>query len=121
MRAPIRLLLAELHAHTTWSDGRLATRELVDLYGEHRFDVLCITDHILRSDDPWASHGGSSPGVTPELHASYLAEIEAEAKHYGWKTLLLCERHSAAIVEFLRSGRRAYLGYVSAEADALTA
>ena len=42
------LLLAELHAHTTWSDGTLSVAELVDLYGMHGFDVLCITDHTLR-------------------------------------------------------------------------
>jgi Bacterial protein of unknown function (DUF839) len=46
-------LLCELHAHTTWSDGCLALRELVDLYGRAGFDVLCITDHVLREDDPW--------------------------------------------------------------------
>ena len=44
------LLLCELHAHTTWSDGVLTVTELVDLYGRHEFDVLCITDHALRSD-----------------------------------------------------------------------
>lgn len=243
MRAPIRLLLAELHAHTTWSDGRLPMRELVDLYGEHRFAVLCITDHVLRSDDPCANAGDWSRGVTPDLYPSYLAEIEAEAERaierygmpllpgaeltyndpdpleaahavavgldqfvsldagiaaamevaaatgaaliaahpfageptenetrrterfshdpglaalahrfelynrsqrfswvaearlpvvaagdthtaehvYGWKTLLPCEHHPEAIVDFLRSQRRAYLGYVSAQAHALSA
>ncbi len=46
------LLLCELHAHTTWSDGHLTLSELVDLYGEKGFDVLCITDHTVRLDDP---------------------------------------------------------------------
>jgi hypothetical protein len=46
------LLLCELHAHTTWSDGHLTLAELVDLYGENGFDVLCITDHSVRLDDP---------------------------------------------------------------------
>ena len=27
--------------------------ELVDLYGRNGFDVLCVTDHVVRSDDPW--------------------------------------------------------------------
>ena len=31
----------------------LSLRELVDLYGRAGFDVLCVTDHALRSDDPW--------------------------------------------------------------------
>jgi predicted metal-dependent phosphoesterase TrpH len=46
------LLLCELHAHTTWSDGFLTLPELVDLYGCADFDVLGITDHTVRLDDP---------------------------------------------------------------------
>ncbi len=46
------LLLCELHAHTTWSDGELTLPELVDLYGRSGFDVLCVTDHAVRLDDP---------------------------------------------------------------------
>ena len=41
------LLLCELHAHTTWSDGFLTLRDLVDMYGEAGFDVLCVTDHAV--------------------------------------------------------------------------
>jgi hypothetical protein len=72
-----RALLCELHAHTTWSDGELSLRELVDLHGRAGFDVLCVTDHILRSDDPWRAaaacvHEGTFP--------AYLAAIEAEAE-----------------------------------------
>ena len=47
----MRPLLAELHAHTTWSDGELSLSALVDLYGKSRFDVLCVTDHTVRSDE----------------------------------------------------------------------
>lgn len=66
------LLLCELHAHTTWSDGSLSPRELVDLYGGLGFDVLCVTDHVLRSDDPWQ-------GVEPESFHAYADEISREA------------------------------------------
>jgi predicted metal-dependent phosphoesterase TrpH len=41
------LLLCELHAHTTWSDGSLTLTELVDVYGRQGFDVLCVTDHAF--------------------------------------------------------------------------
>ena len=47
-----RPLLCELHAHTTWSDGELGLGELVDLCGRAGLDVLCVSDHVLRSDDP---------------------------------------------------------------------
>ena len=41
-------LLCDFHVHTTWSDGRLSLRDVVDLYGQtEKFDVLAITDHIL--------------------------------------------------------------------------
>ena len=64
-------LLAELHAHTTWSDGVLGVPALIDLYGLQGFDVLCITDHAC--NDGWK-------GITADNHAAYLAEIEREAE-----------------------------------------
>jgi predicted metal-dependent phosphoesterase TrpH len=45
-------LLCELHAHTTWSNGALSLRELVDLYGRSGFDVLAVTDHTVRARAP---------------------------------------------------------------------
>jgi 3',5'-nucleoside bisphosphate phosphatase len=50
-------LLCELHAHTTWSDGALTVPELVDLYGRSGFDVLAITDHVVRAGG--GRHGDS--------------------------------------------------------------
>jgi hypothetical protein len=69
------LLLAELHAHSTWSDGSLPIPALVDLYGRHEFAVLCITDHVHPPDDPWARLG-----VPAERFGEYVAEIEREAE-----------------------------------------
>lgn len=68
-----KLLLCELHAHTTWSDGVLTVTELVDLYGRHEFDVLCITDHIFRSKL-------SRYRLQPETHSHYIRTIEREAR-----------------------------------------
>ncbi len=68
-------LLCELHAHTTWSDGELALPELVDLYGVHGFDVLCVTDHVVRADDPCAPF----PTVREENFGCYLQAVEREA------------------------------------------
>jgi predicted metal-dependent phosphoesterase TrpH len=68
-----RLLLCELHAHTTWSDGYLTLSQLVDLYGEHGFDVLCVTDHTVRLDDPTPS------AVDSWTWPGYLAAVRAEA------------------------------------------
>jgi predicted metal-dependent phosphoesterase TrpH len=92
MRTRTRPLLAELHAHTTWSDGELTVGELVDLHGRHGFDVLCVTDHAVRSDDPWRKTWAKrSPSVTRESHADYVREIAAEAvrarERYGMLVL----------------------------------
>jgi predicted metal-dependent phosphoesterase TrpH len=70
-------LLCELHAHTTWSDGALTLPELVDLYGRSGFDVLAITDHVVRADDPVRRTGST---VVAATYADYVAEIEAEAE-----------------------------------------
>jgi predicted metal-dependent phosphoesterase TrpH len=64
-------LLAELHAHTTWSDGSLSLPELVDLYGNAGFDVLCVTDHVIPGPSTEHVHAGN--------YDDYLAEIETEA------------------------------------------
>ena len=45
-RLPKRLLLCDLHTHTTWSDGKLNVAEMVDFYGQRGFDCLAITDHL---------------------------------------------------------------------------
>jgi predicted metal-dependent phosphoesterase TrpH len=74
------LLLCELHAHTTWSDGQLTLPELVDLYGANGFDVLCITDHSVRLDDPlptavdrwtWPAYAAAIRTETERARAEY--------------------------------------------------
>jgi predicted metal-dependent phosphoesterase TrpH len=51
-------LLCDFHVHTTWSDGRLTPRDVIDLYGRTgKFDVLAITDHILCKKDLLARVG----------------------------------------------------------------
>jgi hypothetical protein len=77
MRARVSSLLCELHAHTTWSDGELSLAELVDLYGSAGFDVLCVTDHVLRRDDPWPVRHGR-PCVDEKTVTPYLEAIAHE-------------------------------------------
>ena len=51
-------LLCDFHVYTTWSDGRLPVREVVDLYGQTgKFDVIAVTDHILMTKDLLALRG----------------------------------------------------------------
>lgn len=39
-------LLCDFHIHTNYSDGKLTVAEVVDYYGAHGFDCICITDHL---------------------------------------------------------------------------
>ena len=86
MRRTLGPLLCELHAHTRWSDGELTVAELVDLHGRSGFDVLCVTDHVVRSDDPWRFEEGLRFSTIEEAtFPLYLAEIEREAAR-AWRT-----------------------------------
>lgn len=44
MRRP---LLCDFHIHTTFSDGKMKLKEVIDLYGVNGFDVIAITDHVF--------------------------------------------------------------------------
>jgi hypothetical protein len=68
----VKPLLAELHAHTTWSDGELPLPAVVDLYGAHGFDVLCVTDHVIR-------RAGERRYVDADNWHEYRAAVDAEA------------------------------------------
>ena len=84
MRRSLGPLLCELHAHTRWSDGALSVAELVDLYGRNGFDVLCVTDHVIRSKDPW-QHEERFRSVDEESFERYLFDVEVEAER-AWRT-----------------------------------
>jgi 3',5'-nucleoside bisphosphate phosphatase len=105
-------LLCELHAHTTWSDGALSVPALVDLYGAAGFDVLAITDHVLRSSE-------ERRFVDAANFDAYLREIEAEAER-AWATygllvlpgleLTYDDRDPARAAHALALGLRSFVG-----------
>jgi processive 1,2-diacylglycerol beta-glucosyltransferase len=76
-----KLLLCDLHTHTTWSDGKLTIAELVDFYGQRGFDCLCVTDHLC---DPKRLLGRlvnlTGLVIPPDKIAAYFAAIEREKK-----------------------------------------
>jgi 3',5'-nucleoside bisphosphate phosphatase len=84
-------LLCDFHIHTTWSDGRLSLREVIDLYGQTgKFDVIAITDHILRKKDLLARAGRLATlgtrrfSLTEKTFDAYLADISGEAQR-AWR------------------------------------
>lgn len=80
-----RLLLCDLHTHTTFSDGKLTISEMVDFYGQRGFDSLCITDHLC---DPKRLLGKlvnlTGLVIPPGELNDYFAAIEKE-KNRAWK------------------------------------
>jgi hypothetical protein len=78
-----------------WSDGALTTGELVDLYGSKGFDVLAITDHTVRLDDPMPS--SIDRWTWPAYARCVRKEAERAAREHGLLVLLgleLTENHA---------------------------
>lgn len=40
-------VIADLHAHTTWSDGKLSVREMAEAAVQRGYKILAITDHSV--------------------------------------------------------------------------
>jgi UDP-N-acetylglucosamine:LPS N-acetylglucosamine transferase len=92
MRAPSRvngdqpqMLLCDFHIHSNYSDGKLAVPEIIDFYGEHGFDCICITDHLA---DPSRLLGKLSElancTLGREQVQEYFAVIERERQR-AWR------------------------------------
>lgn len=61
-------LKANLHTHTTNSDGKIAPQEIIRLYSEQGYDVLAITDHRQIHDPSKYDHCGMVLIPSGELH-----------------------------------------------------
>ncbi|HEU5397256.1 MAG TPA: PHP domain-containing protein, partial [Verrucomicrobiae bacterium] len=80
-----QMLLCDFHIHSNYSDGKLSVPEIIDFYGEHGFDCICITDHLA---DPRRLLGTVSELVNLTLPQSqvgeYFAVIERERQR-AWR------------------------------------
>lgn len=74
-------IIAELHTHSTWSDGRVAMREMVQAAVERGYKVIAVTDH---------SHSlGIVQGVKPEDLINQRKEIEQLRAEFGDQITIL--------------------------------
>jgi predicted metal-dependent phosphoesterase TrpH len=126
-------LLCDFHVHSTWSDGRLSVREIVDLYGgTGRFDVIAITDHILGRKD-WLGRAGriASLGryrfsLTESVFTDYLEDIEKEGRRSLARYGMLVLPGAEVTQNHLRAKRNAHIialgvtDYISADQDPKT-
>ncbi|MGB7747315.1 MAG: PHP domain-containing protein [Verrucomicrobiia bacterium] len=80
-----QMLLCDFHIHSNYSDGKLSVPEIVDFYGEHGFDCICITDHLA---DPKRLIGKLSELASftlgREQVEEYFAVIERERQR-AWR------------------------------------
>lgn len=116
------MLLADMHIHTTWSDGRLSIAEVVDLFGRSGHDVIAITDHVANSDNAIGriTHRFGLT-LTKENFDSYRAEIDSQAER-AWNEYRMIVIAGAELTQnrFRRSSSAHVLAldiddYVSAE------
>jgi processive 1,2-diacylglycerol beta-glucosyltransferase len=97
-------LLCDFHTHTNYSDGKLTVTELVDFYGSHGFDCICITDHLadprrLLSRVARLSGLTLSPAQVPEYFEVIAREAERAWRRYRMLVM--------AGIEFNKDGFRA--------------
>jgi len=102
-------LRCELHAHTTWSDGKLSVLQLAEAAKQRGYQVLVISDH--------SGSLGVAGGLRPEDLQRQRSEIDAVQRELGDSILLLqgCE------VEILADGNLDFSDEVLASLDIVTA
>jgi len=106
------LLRGNLHAHTTFSDGRRPIREVIARYRELGYDFLAITDHDDRvHDDYWFDiPAGDDPMVVlPGIELNYRPLSQHVGKVTGDRETLYVLNHPAryglTVAETLRRTR----------------
>ena len=69
-------LMADLHIHSTFSDGTEPVEEIIKIYGEAGFDVIAITDHLFDTQSPRSLEIHDEGKSIKNLEA-YFIKIEA--------------------------------------------
>ncbi|MGA2192920.1 MAG: PHP domain-containing protein [Nitrospirota bacterium] len=75
------MLLCDFHIHTTYSDGSVVLKKVVDFYGQAGFDVISITDHVVNGDNAMGKLAHRLKySITPGNFDEYLEDVRAEAR-----------------------------------------
>jgi hypothetical protein len=82
------MLLCDFHIHTTYSDGIVPLRDVVDMFGRSGHDVIAITDHVVNRDNGLGKIAHRiRHSLNPETFKRYAEEIDREAdramRQYG--------------------------------------
>jgi len=109
----VAILKGNLHAHTTFSDGRLTVEEVVSRYRDIGYDFLAITDHEdLIQPDYWVSLPPSDDKIIifPGVELDYRPLSQHIGKVTGDRETLFIlnhpARYSLTVEQTLRRIRR---------------
>jgi len=109
----VAILKGNLHAHTTFSDGRLTVEEVVSRYRDMGYDFLAITDHEdLIQPDYWVSLPPSDDKmiILPGVELDYRPLSQHIGKVTGDRETLYIlnhpARYSLTVEQTLRRIRR---------------
>jgi len=109
----VAILKGNLHAHTTFSDGRLTVEEVVSRYRDIGYDFLAITDHEdLIQPDYWVSLPPSDDKmiILPGVELDYRPLSQHIGKVTGDRETLYIlnhpARYSLTVEQTLRRIRR---------------
>jgi hypothetical protein len=75
------MMFADLHIHSTFSDGKLTIPQLVDFYGKRGFGAIAVTDHLCEESTiigKAARYLGRT--LTPATFPLYLEIIRSEGE-----------------------------------------
>lgn len=117
-------MLADLHIHSTYSDGKLSIGEIVDLFGSRGVNIIAITDHLCEEQTFLGKASKAlSKTLTKESFPLYMEEIKREAirakREYGMLVLPGVELTKNSF-SFNRSAHIVAVGiedYISADGD----
>jgi len=98
-------IVAELHSHSTWSDGKLSIREMAEAAYQHGYKLLSITDHT--------NSLGITQGMSPVDAKEQRKEIDAINKDLGDRIYIL----QGAEVEIKSDGKLDFSDEVLADLD----
>ncbi|MGE4131147.1 MAG: hypothetical protein AB7F86_05880 [Bdellovibrionales bacterium] len=74
------MFLADLHIHSTFSDGEMTIPQIVDFYGVRQFGCIAITDHLCESNTIMGIAARCmSITLTQANFGDYLRTIEEES------------------------------------------
>jgi DNA polymerase (family 10) len=100
---------AELHSHSTWSDGKLSIREMAEAAKKHGYKLLAITDHT--------NSLGITQGMDPADVRKQRKEIDKINRELGDSIRII----QGAEVEIKSDGSLDYTDEVLAELDIVIA